>query len=183
MVGSTPHRSSCLEDLSVERHLLRKSDPRTRGPPEPCTVCLGRRPGAPKWFPGGRAAFQVQLFGLHDPVTMHRQAPAVPLRWRAPVPVHRQSGGLSSCAPATCTHSANCAADRRDALGAVLGPAVTCPLLCNAKCTVLGCQSCRHPCRDAKAILMVWTVQKTIEILQLQFIDKRDSRDPTVAAR
>ena len=58
---------------------------------------------------------------------------AVLLRWRAPDPAHRQSGGLSSCAPATCTHSANCAADRRDSPGAVLGPGLTCPLLCNAQ--------------------------------------------------
>ena len=32
--------------------------------------------------------------------------------WTCPWSVHRQSGGLSCCAPATCTHSANCAADR-----------------------------------------------------------------------
>ena len=162
---------------------------------------MGSRMEQGRWGGAGRAAFLVRLLGLYVPVTMQRQAPAVPLRWRAPVPVHRQSGGLSSCAPATCTHSANCAADRRDAPCAVLGQGLTCPLLCNAKCAVLGCQGCRHPCRDAKAILMVWTVQKTMEIFSCSSLTRcrclccagpasssgavceKNSRDPTVAAR
>ena len=60
---------------------------------------------------GGRVAagaggdFLEQFFGLDVPVTMQRQVPTVPLRWRAPDQVHRQSGGLSCCAAETCTHS------------------------------------------------------------------------------
>ena len=29
---------------------------------------------------------------------------------------------------------------------------LTCPLLCNARCAVLGCQGRRHPCRGADAV-------------------------------
>ena len=29
---------------------------------------------------------------------------------------------------------------------------LTCPLLCNARCTVLGCQGRRHLCRDAESV-------------------------------
>ena len=53
-----------------------------------------------------------------------------------------------SCAE-TGTHSANCAADRRDSPVAALGPVLDMPVIVQ-----------RH------------TIQKTIEILQLQFIDK-----------
>ena len=35
-------------------------------------------------------------------------------------PVHRQSAGHFSCAAETCTHSVNCADDRRDSSGAAL---------------------------------------------------------------
>ena len=38
-----------------------------------------------------------------------------------PSPVHRQSGGLSCCATASCSHSANCLEYRRNSPGAVLG--------------------------------------------------------------
>ena len=69
----------------------------------------------------GERRFLVQLFGLDVPLTTQRQVPVVPLRLRAPDPVHRKSGGLSCCAAASCTHSANCAADRRNSPGAVLG--------------------------------------------------------------
>ena len=114
-----------------------------------------------------RAAFLVQLFGLYVLVTQQFLFDDVPqfqfVNRVMDFPVVLQRRG---------THSANCAADRRDAPGAVLGPGLTCPLLCNAKCAVLGRQNCRHPCHDAKAILVVWTIEKTIEILQLQFVDK-----------
>ena len=83
------------------------------------------------------------------------------------------------------THSANCAADRRDSSGAVLGP-------------VLDMQGRRHLRRGADADSYGPSIQKNIEILQLQYIDKvidvgfasravprcirgGDSRAPTVA--
>ena len=61
----------------------------------------------------------------------------------------------------TGTHSANCAALRRDSTGAALGP-------------VRHARFCATPgvCVAQKQFPMVLTFQKTIEILQLQFIDK-----------
>ena len=70
---------------------------------------------------GAGSDFLEQLFGLDVPVITQRQVPAVLLRRRAPDPVHRKSGGLSCCAAVSCTHSATCAADRRNSPGAVLG--------------------------------------------------------------
>ena len=46
-----------------------------------------------------------------------------------PSPLHRQSGGLSCCATASCSHSANCAENRRNSPGAVLGLVVDVPVL------------------------------------------------------
>ena len=67
--------------------------------------------------------------------------------------VHRLGGGLFRYSPATCTHSANCAEDRRDPTGAVLG------LGLDARCcTMTGA--------------WVTTVQKTVEVSQLLFSDK-----------
>ena len=65
-----------------------------------------------------------ESFGCGRPCDHQRQVPAVHCvrgRGGAPDPVHRQSGGLFRCAPATCIHSANCAEDRRDPTAAVLG--------------------------------------------------------------
>ena len=76
---------------------------------------------------------------------------------------------------------------------------LTCPLLCNVGAQ-FACQGRRHLCRGADADFFGPSVQKIIEILQLQFIDKvvddccagpavlgcsrgGDSRAPTVAAR
>ena len=53
-----------------------------------------------------------------------------------------------------------------------LDRSLTCPLLCNARCAVRGRQGRRHLCRGADAVSLGPFVQKTIEILQLQFIDK-----------
>ena len=76
---------------------------------------------------------------------------------------------------------------------------LTCPLLCNVG-VQFACQGRQHLSRGADAVSLGLSVQKTIEILQLQFIDKvfdvccagpavlgcrrgGDSRAPTVAAR
>ena len=81
------------------------------------------------------------------------------------------SGGLSSCAPVMCTHSANCAADRRVLQVPFLDCLLTCPLLCNARCTVHGRQGRRHLCRGAEAVSH-GAVPQTTEILQSQSIHK-----------
>ena len=60
--------------------------------------------------------------------------------------------GQSCFACRDSIHSANCAVLRQDSSGATLGPGLTCPLLCNARCAVLGCQGRRHPCRGADAV-------------------------------
>ena len=114
----------------------------------------------------------MQLFGLYVPVTMQRQAPAVPLRWRAPDPVHRQWLDIPVMRAETCTHSANCADDRRDFPGAVLGPGADMPVVV---------QRHMHSSRVSRSSTSLsWrrgcplglTVQITIEISQLQYIDK-----------
>ena len=76
-------------------------------------------------------------------------------------------GGLDD--GVTCTHSANCAADRRDSPGAILDR-VDMSVVVQRQVRSLGCQGRRHPV-VTQAILMVSTVLNTIEILQLQFID------------
>ena len=48
---------------------------------------------------------------------------------------------------------------------------LTCPLLCNARCTVHGRHGRRHPCCGAE-VVSHGAVQLTTEILQLQSIDK-----------
>ena len=48
---------------------------------------------------------------------------------------------------------------------------LACPLLCNARCAVHGRQGRRHLCRGADAVSH-GAVQRTIVVLQLQFIDK-----------
>ena len=65
----------------------------------------------------------------------------------------------------TGTHSANCELIVEFPQVPFLDQSLTCPLLCNATCTVHGCHGRRHPCCP-----LVLTVQKTIEILQLQYI-------------
>ena len=123
MMGSTPYgvaaRRTCPSSVtSFGRVTHAPADPRARcraidglitsvwgGAGEPQS---GFPDGARGRGRGGAGGVLVQLFDLYVPVTMQRQGPAIPLRWRAPVPIHRQSGGLSSCAPATCTHNANC---------------------------------------------------------------------------
>ena len=73
----------------------------------------------------------------------------------------------------TGTHSANCAADRRDSSGAVLGLVLDMPLLCNVGAQ-FACQGRRHLCRgaDADSFGPSGESRKIIEILQLQSIDK-----------
>ena len=70
----------------------------------------------------------------------------------------------------TSTHSANCAADRRDSSGAALGPVLD-MLVTVQSGAQFACQDCRHLCRGAEAVSL-GPCQKTLEILQLQFIDK-----------
>ena len=81
--------------------------------------------------------------------------------------VHRQSWTFL-----LCSYSANCASDRRVFQVLLVDRFLTCPLLCNATCTVLGCQGRRHLRRGADAISLVLTAQKNIEIFQLQSIEK-----------
>ena len=71
----------------------------------------------------------------------------------------------------TSTHSANCAHDRRDYSGAALGPVLDMPILVPRQVRSSWCQGRQHLCRGANAVSL-GPVQKTIEILQLQFIDK-----------
>ena len=70
----------------------------------------------------------------------------------------------------TGTHSANCAADRRVSSGAALGLVLDMPVV--QRGAQFACQGRRHLCRGADADRFVPSVQKIIEILQLQYIDK-----------
>ena len=105
--------------------------------------------------------------------------------------------GHSCYAAVTCTHSANCADDPRDFPGAALGPVIDMPVVVQRGAQIV-CPGRRHLCRGADADPFGPSVQKIIEILQLQFIDKvvdvccagpavfvcsrgGDSRAPTVA--
>ena len=68
------------------------------------------------------------------------------------------------------THSANCAADRRDSSGAALGPVLDMPVVQRGAQFVS--QGRRHLRRGADADSYGPSIQKNIEILQLQYIDK-----------
>ena len=70
------------------------------------------------------------------------------------------------------THSANCAADRRDSSGSALGPVLDMPVIVQRRCAVRGRQGRRHLCHGADADSFGPSIQKLMEILQLQFIDK-----------
>ena len=97
----------------------------------------------------------------------------------------------------TGTHSANCAADRRVSSGAALGPVLDKPVIVQRGAQFVF-QGRRHLRRGADADSYGPSIQKNIEILQLQYIDKvidvgfaghavprcirgGDSRAPTVA--
>ena len=126
--------------------------------------------------------------GYERPCDHQRQVPAVHVVRElggAPVPVHRQSGGLFRCAPATYTHSANCAEDRRDPTGAILGHGGDARCCTTTGAWVTSVQKTvvvpqlqfsdnvvDIPVVAQRQIPMVQSVQKTIEILQLQYIDK-----------
>ena len=99
------------------------------------------------------------------PAIMQRQFPAV----LCPRFSSSTVAGYS-CAE-TGTDSANCAVDRRYYPGAALGPVLACPLLCNVGAQ-FACRVRRHLCRGADADPFGPCVQKIIEILQLQYIDK-----------
>ena len=71
----------------------------------------------------------------------------------------------------TGTHSANCAADRRVSSGAALGPVLDMPVILQ-RGAQFACRGRRHLCRGADADPFGPSVQKIIEILQLQYIDK-----------
>ena len=88
-----------------------------------------------------------------------RQAPAdhvVRERGGAPDFVHRQSGGLSSCAPATCSHSANCAEDLRRSHRWSSWTRLRCPLLYSDRC--LGYDSAENCGISAVAVLTRWSM-------------------------
>ena len=67
----------------------------------------------------GGGVFQELCFG---PCGHAATSSSSPLIGGAPDPVHRQWLDIPVMRVETCTHSANCADDRRDYPGAVLGP-------------------------------------------------------------
>ena len=75
-----------------------------------------------------------------------------------------------SCAE-TGTHSTNCAADRLVSSGAALGPVLEMPVIVQ-RGAQFACRGRQHLCRGADADPFGPSVQKIIEILQLQYIDK-----------
>ena len=68
----------------------------------------------------------------------------------------------------TGTHSANCAADRRDSSGAALGPVLDMPVVQRGAQFVS--QGRRHLRRGADADSCGPSIQRNIEILQLLYI-------------
>ena len=68
----------------------------------------------------------------------------------------------------TGTHSANCAADRRDSSGAALGPVLDMPVIVQRGAQFV-CRGRRLLCRGADADSCGPFVQKVIEIPQLQY--------------
>ena len=70
----------------------------------------------------------------------------------------------------TGTHSANCAADRRDSSGAALGPVLDMPVV--QRGAQFACRGRRHLRRGADADSYGPSFRKNLEFLQLQYIDK-----------
>ena len=107
------------------------------------------------------------------------RVPAVQVRepGGASVPVHRQSAGDSSCDLKRVSAVQNCSEYRQDSMGTVLG------MVCNDRCLEMlwrfrSCSQCsswrlltRPLLLRRQAPVLVQTVQKTLEVLQLQFID------------
>ena len=112
----------------------------------------------------------------------------------APDPVHRQ--WLVLCCVQYVYPQCKLCRDRRNSPGAVLGPVVYMPVIVQ-RGAQFGLAGRRHPCRGAHADSYGPSIQKVIEILLLQYIDKvidvgcrscssrcirgGDSRAPTVA--
>ena len=98
--------------------------------------------------------------------------------------VHRKSGGLSCCAAVLCTHSANCAADRRNSPGAVLGLVLDMPVVWASTGTwPTSLRQDLSRCDGGgasiqfidKVVASLWTepgtLGQTVEIPQVQFLD------------
>ena len=115
---------------------------------------------------GGAGGVVVLLLVVYVPVIMQRQFPAI-LCFRFS---SSTVAGYSSCSE-TGTHSANCAADRRDSSGAALGPVLDKPVIVQRGAQFV-LQGRRHLRRGADADSYGPSIQKNIEILQLQYIDK-----------
>ena len=105
------------------------------------------------------------------PAVMQRQVPAV-LDWRCPRSISSTVVGHSCFATVTCTHSANCADDRRDSPGAVLGPVVDMPLIVQRHMHSSRLSRSSTSLSWRRGCPLVLTVQKTIVIPLMQSIDK-----------
>ena len=69
----------------------------------------------------------------------------------------------------TCTHSANCADDRRDSSGAALGPVLDMPVMVQRQ---VHSSRLSRSSTSQRQFPLVQTVQQTTDIPLLQFIDK-----------
>ena len=93
---------------------------------------------------GGAGGDFVDLFSaVYFSVIMQRQFPAVLC------PRFSSSTVVGYSCAETGTHSANCAADRRDSSGAALGPVLDMPVV--QRGAQFACQGRRHLCRGADA--------------------------------
>ena len=113
---------------------------------------------------GGAGGVVVLLLAVYVPVIMQRQFPAI----LCPRFCSSTVAGYS-CSE-TGTHSANCAADRRDSSGAALGRVLDMPVV--QRVAQFACRGRRHLRRGADADPYRPSFQKNIEILQLQYIGK-----------
>ena len=93
--------------------------------------------------------------------------------WRCPRSSSLTVVGHSCYAAETCTHSANCADDRRDSPGDALGQVIDMPVVVQRHMhSPRGVKVVDIPVVAQMQIPTVLTVQKNIEILQLQSIEK-----------
>ena len=90
----------------------------------------------------------------------------------APDPVHRQWLDIPVMRAETCTHSANCADDRRYSPGAVLGPGVDMPVIVQRHMHNSRLSRSSTSLSWRRGCPLVLTVQKTIVIPLMQSIDK-----------
>ena len=113
----------------------------------------------------GRAASWTSSSVVYVPVIMQRQFPAILC------PRFSSSTVAGYSFAETGTHSANCAAGRPVSSGAALGPVLDVPVIVQ-RGAQFACRGRRHLCRGADADPFGPCVQKIMEILQLQYIDR-----------